>query len=143
MPKPFSSLVVLCCALAGACTEPPDTTPPGTTPPPAPTSGRNLVVTAADIAGCEAVLRANGVAGAPDTAVELPEVLFSEDVTGEAVPRAPQMAIAFVRSGNTNLQNAEIARFSFVNGSQPPTLVNVRCHTTAGATIEGGLQLIN
>jgi hypothetical protein len=135
--KPLTLLVLLP-ILGLACTEPPVTTPPTVA-----SSGRNLVVTAANITGCEAVLRGAGVAGATDTAVELPTVLFSSAVVGEAVPRAPQLAIAFVVSGSADLQNKEIASFHFIGNSQPPTLVNVRCHTTAGATIDGGLQLIN
>jgi hypothetical protein len=135
-PKLLHFLLFLC-ALA-ACTE-----PPATTPPPVASSGRNLVVTAANVTGCEAVVRGVGVAGATDTAVEIPTVVFSSAVVGEAVPRAPHLAIAFVVSGSADLQNKEVASFHFIGNSQPPTLVNVRCHTTAGATIDGGLQLIN
>lgn len=137
--KVLKLLILLLCCASLACTEPPATTPP----PPVASSGRNLVVTAANVAGCEAVLRGVGVAGATDTAVEIPSVVFSDVVVGEAVPRAPQFAIAFIVSDSADLQNKEVASFHFVGNSQPPTLVNVRCHTTAGATIDGGLQLIN
>lgn len=90
---------------------------------PTPT-GSGVVVTSDRARACEVLF--STASGA------LPSVTFSDVVTGESIPKAPRLAIAFHARQDASLKDKGVADLS-----ADASLVSARCYDAAGALIAG------
>ncbi len=109
--------------LASAC----DTC--GAPAPPPPVDGGKAGVTNPAVRSCDVLFRVGGD--------EVPTVRFGDGVTGEAVPKAPRLALSFVARSDGSLVGADVFQLVFEREAPPVTLVTQTCYDAAGAVVTG------
>ena len=103
-----------------------DPTPePGVAPP----AGTGINVTNPAARACDVLLRVSGD--------EVPVVRFSDRVTGQAIPKAPRLALSFVASGEASLVGQELAALIFETADQSAEIVEATCYDGQGTRLEG------
>ena len=120
-----SRLAVLLCAaaLASACNN------CGAPPDPPPVDGGKAGVTNPAVRSCDVLFQVGGD--------EVPTVRFGDGVTGEAVPKAPRLALSFVARADGSLVGADVFQLAFQHDAPPVELVKQTCYDAAGAAVAG------
>ena len=110
-------------SLASACSD------CGAPPDPPPVDGGKAGVTNPAVRSCDVLFRVGGD--------EVPTVRFGDGVTGEAVPKAPRLALSFVARADGSLVGADVFQLVFQHEAPPVELVKQTCYDAAGAAVAG------
>ncbi len=91
--------------------------------------GSGIFVVNADARACDVVFKS--------TVDEVPSINFTSLVVGEAIPRAPYVAVSFVAAQEAAIDNQELGRASFSDASGALELVRAECFDQGGGTLQG------
>ena len=119
---PIGVAVTLATACSDCGAPPPPDSPP-------PVDGGKAGVTNPAVRSCDVLFRVGGD--------EVPTVRFGDGVTGEAVPKAPRLALSFVARADGSLVGADVFQLEFQHDAPPVTLVTQTCYDAAGAVVAG------
>lgn len=92
-------------------------------------TGTNVGVLNDSVRACDLVFRAAGE--------EVPSVVFGGAVTGEAVPKAPYLAVSFIAREDRSLAGEELLQLVFTGEAAPAELISSTCSDGTGAVVSG------